>query len=132
MFIRTFRYIHTFLGGSDGKESACNVADLGSIPGLGRSPEEGHGNSLQCSCLKNPHGQRNLAGTVHGIARRWAQLSYKAQQHTYFSQIRTIKDCLVWKHTADKTQELSGKLLKVETAFHICTQIASFVIHSLI
>ena len=48
--------------GSDGKESACNVGDLGSIPGLGRSPGGGHGNPLQYSCLGNPRGQRNLAG----------------------------------------------------------------------
>ena len=38
------------------------MGGLGSIPGLGRSPGEGHGNVLQYSCLKNPHGQRNLAG----------------------------------------------------------------------
>ena len=49
-------------GGSDGKESACNVGDLGSIPGLGRSLGGGHGNPLQDSCLENPHGQRSLAG----------------------------------------------------------------------
>ena len=41
-------------GGSDGKESACNVGDLGSIPGSGRSPGEGNGNPLQYSCLENP------------------------------------------------------------------------------
>ena len=41
-------------GGSDGKASACNVGDLGSIPGSGRSPGEGNGNPLQYSCLKNP------------------------------------------------------------------------------
>ena len=41
-------------GGSDGKESACNSGDLGLIPGLGRSPGEGNGNPLQCSCLDNP------------------------------------------------------------------------------
>ena len=51
-----------FPGGSAGKESTCNVADLGSIPGLGRSPGGGHGNPLQYSCLENPHGQRSLAG----------------------------------------------------------------------
>ena len=51
-----------FTGSSDGKESACNVGDLGSIPGLGRSPDGGHGNPLQCSYLGNPHGQRSLAG----------------------------------------------------------------------
>ena len=50
-----------FPGGSDSKESACNVGDLGSTPGLGRSPRGGHGNPLQYSCLENPHGQRSLA-----------------------------------------------------------------------
>ena len=40
------------LGGSDGKESACSVGDLGSMPGSGRSPAEGNGNSLQYSCLE--------------------------------------------------------------------------------
>ena len=43
-----------FPGGLDGKESACNAGDLGSTPGLGRSPGEGNGNPLQYSCLKNP------------------------------------------------------------------------------
>jgi len=51
-----------FPGGSVGKESACNVADLGSIPGSGRSPGGGHSNPLQYSFLENPHGQRSLAG----------------------------------------------------------------------
>ena len=49
-----------------GKESACNVGDLGSIPGLGRFPGEGHGSPLQYY-LENPHGQRSLVGyIVHG------------------------------------------------------------------
>ena len=51
-----------FTSGSDDKESACNVGDLSLIPGLGRSPGGGHGNPLQCSCLENHHGQKNLAG----------------------------------------------------------------------
>ena len=38
------------------------MGDLGSVPGLGRSPEEENGNPLQYSCLENPHGQRSLAG----------------------------------------------------------------------
>jgi len=42
-----------FPGGSDGKASACNVGDLDSIPGSGRSPGEGNGNPLQYSCLEN-------------------------------------------------------------------------------
>ena len=51
-----------FPGGSDGKEYACNVGDLGLIPGLGRSPGGGHGYPHQYSCLENPHGKRNLVG----------------------------------------------------------------------
>ena len=51
-----------FPGGSDGKEPACSMGDLGSIPGLGRSPGGEYGNPLQHSCLENPHGQRSLAG----------------------------------------------------------------------
>ena len=43
-----------FPGGSDGKESACNAGDPGSIPGSGRSLGEGNGNPLQYSCLENP------------------------------------------------------------------------------
>ena len=54
--------IQGFPGGSDGKESACNVGDLGSIPGLQRYPGRGHGKPLQYSCLENPHEQRSLAG----------------------------------------------------------------------
>ena len=46
---------------SESKESTSNAGDLGSIPGLGRSPQEGHGNPLCYSCLENPHGQRSLA-----------------------------------------------------------------------
>ena len=42
-----------FPGGSDGKASACNAGDLGSIPALGSSPGEGNGNPLQYSCLEN-------------------------------------------------------------------------------
>ena len=47
------KIIFIFLGGSDGEESACNAGNPGSIPGLGRSPGEGHGNPLQYSCLEN-------------------------------------------------------------------------------
>ena len=51
-----------FPGGSDGKASACNVGDPGSIPGLRRSPEEGNGNPLQHSSLENPMEWRSLIG----------------------------------------------------------------------
>ena len=45
-------------GGSDSEESACNVGDPGSSPGLGRSPGEGNGNLLQYSCLRSPMGRQ--------------------------------------------------------------------------
>ena len=53
-----------FPGGSDGKESACNVGDLGSIPGLGRSPGEGNGYPLQYSGLEN-----SMDYIVHRVAK---------------------------------------------------------------
>ena len=48
--------------GSAGKESVCNVGDLGLIPDLGISPRGRHDNPLHYSCLENPHGQRSLVG----------------------------------------------------------------------
>ena len=50
-----FNIFHTLIpGGSDGKESAHYVGNLGSVPGSGRSPGEENGNPLQHSCLENP------------------------------------------------------------------------------
>ena len=51
-----------FPGSSPGKESTCSAGDPSVIPGLGNSPGEGIGYSLQYSSLENPHGQRNLVG----------------------------------------------------------------------
>ena len=56
-----------FPDSSDGKESACNVGELGSIPGLGRSPGEGNGNLLQYSCLENPMDRGTWWATVCGV-----------------------------------------------------------------
>ena len=59
-----------FPGGSAGKESACNEGDLGSIPGLGRSPEEGYGHPLQYSGLEN-----SMDCIVHRVAKSRTRLS---------------------------------------------------------
>ena len=80
MYIQTHTHMHTYIehldtvvdllvfpGGSDGKESACNVGDLGSIPELGRSHGGGHDDPFQYSCLENLHGQWSLGATVHGV-----------------------------------------------------------------
>ena len=58
-----------------GKESACNVGDLGSIPGLGRSPGERNGNPLQYACLYNPKDKGAWQATVHEVAKSRTRLS---------------------------------------------------------
>ena len=83
--IRLFRTAHIysaspgcqlgFPGGSDGKESPCNAGDAGSIPGLGRSPGEGHGSPLQCSCLENSLDRGAWLAAVHGLAKSQTWLS---------------------------------------------------------
>ena len=57
-----------FPGGSEVKASVCHVGDLGSIPGLGRSPGEGNGNPLQYSCLENSMGRGAWWATFHWVA----------------------------------------------------------------
>ena len=59
------------------KESACNAGDLGSIPGLGRSPGEGNGNPLQYCCLENPIDRGAWRAIVHGVARVGHDLATK-------------------------------------------------------
>ena len=58
-----------FPGGSDGKESACNARDLGSVPGSGRCPGEENGYSLQHSCLENSTDRGAWRATIHGVAK---------------------------------------------------------------
>ena len=64
-----------FAGGSNGKESACHVGDLDSIPGSGRVPGEGNGYPLQYSCLENSMDRGDWQVTVHGVAKSWTMLS---------------------------------------------------------
>ena len=64
-----------FPSGSEFKASACNVGDLGSIPGSGRSPGEGNGSPLQYSCLENPMDGGAWWATVHGVAKSQTPLS---------------------------------------------------------
>ena len=58
-----------FPGGSDGKESACNAGNLGSVPGLGRFSGEGNGYPLQYSCLENSMDRGAWQATVHEVAK---------------------------------------------------------------
>ena len=67
--------IKGFPGSSDGKESAYNAGDLGSIPESGRSPGEGNGNPLQYSCLENPRNGGAWGATVHGVTKSRTRLN---------------------------------------------------------
>ena len=62
-------------GGSVGKESTCNMGDLGLTPGLGRSPGGGNGNPLQYSCLENPMNRGAWRAAVHGVTKNRIQLN---------------------------------------------------------
>ena len=81
----------SFPGGSAGKESACNVGDLGSIPGLGRSSEEGNDYSLQYSCLESSMDRGAWQATVHGVTKSQTQLSMHTPQYSVVYTTRLIR-----------------------------------------
>ena len=65
---------NSFPGDASSKEPPANAGDIrdaGSISGLGRSPEGGHGNPLQYSCLENPLDKCTWRAIVHGVAKCW-------------------------------------------------------------
>ena len=79
-----------------GKESACSVGDIGSIPGLGRSLGGGHGNPFQDSCLENPMDRGAWQATVHGVTKSQTRLK-RLSMHTrakYYTFSITCFTCL--------------------------------------
>ena len=81
--------IEGFPGGSEVKASACNVGDLGLIPGWGRSLREGNGNPLQYSCLENPMDGGAWWATVHGVTKSRTRLSDFTITYHYQPRDRT-------------------------------------------
>ena len=79
-----------FPGGSDGKESACQVGDSGSIPELGRLPGEGNGNPLQYSCLEKSMDRGAWGATVHGVTKSW--IHRETNPFTFSYNIVTTRD----------------------------------------
>ena len=73
LLIIYFKYSSVYIlglpGGSDGKESPCNVGDSDSISASGSSPGEGNGYPLQYSCLANSINRGTWQATVHGVAK---------------------------------------------------------------
>ena len=88
--------IPIFMGfpcGSDGKESACNTGDFGSIPGLGRSPGEGKDYPLQCSGL-----EKSRDYTVHGVtkSRTWLSDLHFFWLFVYWGDLNSSHYCITW------------------------------------
>ena len=88
-----------FPDGLDGKESACNVGDPGSVPGLGRYPAGGYGNPLQYSCLENSMDREAWWATVQKVTKSWTQLSSQGHNGSKFSQFKekTISNLTLYK-----------------------------------
>ena len=95
-----------FPGGSAGKESTCNVGDLGSIPGLGRSPEEGNGYPLQYSGLEN-----SMDCIGHRVAKSPIGLS---NFHFHHSSLCRCLDELIW----GKSGHCRGRFRKRNSHLH--------------
>ena len=95
--------------GSAGKESACNVGDLGSIPGLGRSPGEGKGYPLQYSGLEN-----SMDSIVHVVTKSWTRLGdfhflFLLKQIYLFSYIKEI--CIYIQYLKIHQFEVYGSVI---------------------
>ena len=87
-FYRSLK-LEDFPGGSEDKASACNLGDLGSTPGPGRSPGKGNGTPLQYSCLENSMGGGAWLAIIHGVAKSRTQLSNFTS--LYFGTLRGRK-----------------------------------------
>ena len=106
-----------FPGGSDGKEFSCILGNLGSIPGLGRSPGGEHGNPLQYSCLENPHRQRCLAGCNPGGRKKldWIERRTSSPQPAVCC-VTTVRCCWLTRSSEKPCHHSSPSLLVVRKA----------------
>ena len=99
--ISVFSYVPLgFPGGSGSNASACNAGDLGSISGLGRSPGEGNGDSLQYSCLENPMDRGAWKASVHGVAEdrtRLSNFTFTFHFHALEKDMATHSSFLAWR-----------------------------------
>ena len=117
-----------YWSGSEVKNSSANAGEVGSTPGLGRSPGSGQGNPLQCSCLENPHGNRSLTGyspwgcteldmtewlSAHTQSRHWQTFYLKGQIVNILALVNhvisavTIQFCHLLWHKSSHRQHVS-------------------------
>ena len=73
------------------KAPTCNAGDPGSIPGMGRTPDDGNGNPLQYSCLENPMDGEAWQATVHGVAKSHIRLR-DSHTHTHLNILENSEE----------------------------------------
>ena len=114
-----------FPGGSESRESACNVGDLGLIPGSGRSPGEGNGSPFPYSCLENSMDRGAWWATVQGAAKSWTWLS----DYIFFSAFFMVQLSHLYR-TTGKTIALTicTFVSKVMFLLFIYNMLSKFVI----
>ena len=106
---------------SDRRESSCNAGDLGFIPGLGRSSEEGDGNPLQYSCLENPMDRGTWRATVHGVTKsRTYHIVMVSAIHQYESAIGIHEAPPSWTSFTPPTPTLPSRLLQSTGLSSLC------------
>ena len=105
-------------GGSDGRESACNAGDLGSVPGWGRPSGGGPGSPLQYPCLENPQDRGAWRAADHGVAERLTRLSDPALEPAAAPAVPVLgaygRPLTLWP---EKAVVLQLQVLKVHVPF---------------
>ena len=97
-----------FPGGSDGEEPTCDTGDPGSVPGLGRSPGEGHGNRLQYSCLGNPMDRGAWWAIVHGVTKSQTRPNNEHFQHVLKHLLHLLQTAIKYKKY-DRRSQITGQ-----------------------
>ena len=98
----------SFPGGSDSKESACNVGDPVSIPRSGRSPGEGNGNPLQYSCLENPMDRGAWQAAVHGVSKSWDTIEWLTLEKAMAPHFSTLAWKILWMEEPGGLQSMGS------------------------
>ena len=106
----------SFPGGLEGKVSACNVGDPGSIPESGRPPGEGNGISLQYSCLENPMDRGAWEAAVHGVAKSRTWLSDSTSLH-FIGSVTKNHISGVCVCVCEKEREWAREIITLENSF---------------
>ena len=113
-FIHNWSSGESFPGSWDSKESACNASDLGSTPGLGRSPGDGNGNPLRYPCLENTMDRGSWQTTVHGVTKGQIHLNEWGKPYLCLFQnstsldvlLNNIKYCIIYCNKLDKKSNI--------------------------